>query len=306
MNTFILRWNPAISSYKMEEHKKICEQIKNEVVFYNWSVREWENLHAGDAFALLQVGTENDGIAMIGKFISEPYEGDSWRKDGTKIHYADMQIFYACDLDKKRSFRAVYFEKKFSDIKWHGGHSGEKLSEQVSEELIARIDFALKNTYGFESSKFSDFLKNDNRFLPIDPEEKKQELLSMLAPYNPVVHEGDEDGWDWLWNDGEFAIEIKNPSAETEETSICIAFEDSVDNWFTLYFDDWHETFKMINREYEIFLGRLKSILNNEVYILTAYDKDSGLNTVVSKMLSANGSKVRIAYWNGIKTINND
>ena len=83
MNTFILRWNPAISSYKMEEHKKICERLKNEVVFYNWSVREWENLHAGDAFVLLQVGTENDGIAMIGKFISEPYESDSWRKDGT-------------------------------------------------------------------------------------------------------------------------------------------------------------------------------------------------------------------------------
>ncbi len=306
MNTFILRWNPAISSYKMEEHKKICERLKNEVVFYNWSVREWENLHAGDAFVLLQVGTENDGIAMIGKFISEPYESDSWRKDGTKIHYADMQIFYACDLDKKRSFRALYFEKKFSDIKWHGGHSGEKLSEQVSEELIARIDFSLKNTYGFESTKFSDFLKNDNRFLSIVLEEKKQELLSMLAPYNPVVYTGEEDGWKWLFDEEEFAIEIKNPNVESEEIKLCIAFEDSVDGEFTLYFGGWHEYYRLINCDYERFLNRLKSILNNEVYILTAYDKNSGLDPVVSKILCANASKVQIACWNGIKTIHDD
>lgn len=75
---------------------------------------------------LLQVGTDNDGIAMIGKFISEPYEADSWRKDGSRIHYADIQVFYACDLDEKKFFRASYFESKFPAIKWHGGHSGEK------------------------------------------------------------------------------------------------------------------------------------------------------------------------------------
>ena len=59
MNTFILRWNPAISSYKMEEHKINCKEIKLEPIFYNWSVREWQDLHAGDAFVLLQVG-QND------------------------------------------------------------------------------------------------------------------------------------------------------------------------------------------------------------------------------------------------------
>lgn len=95
-------------------------------MLYNWSIREWQELHAGDAFVLLQVGTDNDGIAMIGKFISEPYEADSWRKDGSRIHYADIQVFYACDLDEKKFFRASYFESKFPAIKWHGGHSGKK------------------------------------------------------------------------------------------------------------------------------------------------------------------------------------
>jgi|GEM_PF-5930898 hypothetical protein len=302
MNTFILRWNPAISSYKMEEHKKVCSQIANEPTFYNWSVREWQDLHAGDAFVLLQVGTDNDGIAMIGKFISEAYEEDSWRNDGTKIHYADMQIFYACDLNEKKSFRATYFEKTFPGIKWHGGHSGEKLSEQDSEKLISRIDFAMKNTYGFESTSFSYFLQNDNRFLPINAEKKKAELLSLLAPYNPVVHTGEEDGWDWLFDDGEFAIEIKNPVAESEETSLCIAFEDSVDKQFTLYFAGWHEYFKMTEGDYERFLGVLKSILENKVYVLTACDKAHEGNAVVSELLKADKTTVKISYWDCVKS----
>ncbi len=297
MNTFILRWNPAVSSYKMEDHKKICEQIKREPVFYNWSVREWQNLNAGDAFVLLQVGTDNDGITMIGKFISNAYESDSWRKDGTKIHYADIQIFYACDLSEKRSFNAKYFENKFPNIKWHGGHSGEKISEQDNEKLIDRIDFAMKNTYGFESTNFSDFLKNDNRFLPIYSEEKKAELLALLAPYNPVVHTGDEDGWDWLFDDSEFAIEIKNPCSDSEEDNICIAFEDSVDYEFTLYFAGWHKYFKMIEGDYAEFLKLLKSILENKVCVLNAYDNDSEYDTVVTKLLPANQSKVKVSYW---------
>lgn len=301
MNTFILRWNPAISSYRMEEHKINCKEIKLEPIFYNWSVREWQDLHAGDAF-LLQVGTDNDGIAMIGKFISEAYEEDSWRNDGTKIHYADMQIFYACDLNEKKSFRATHFEKTFPGIKWHGGHSGEKLSDQDSEKLISRIDFAMKNTYGFESTSFSDFLQNDNRFLPINAEKKKAELLSLLAPYNPVVHTGEEDGRDWLFDDEEFAIEIKNPAAESEKTSLCIAFEDSVDREFTLYFAGWHEYFKMTEGDYERFLGVLKSILENKVYVLRAFKESNDIGSAVTELLSADESRVKITYWDNTKS----
>ena len=293
MNTFILRWNPAVSSYKMEDHKENCERIKREPVFYNWSVREWQNLNAGDAFVLLQVGTDNDGIAMIVKFISNAYESDSWRKDGTKIHYADIQIFYACDLSEKRSFNAKYFENKFPNIKWHGGHSGEKISEQDSEKLIDRIDSAMKNTYGFESTNFSDFLKNDNRFLPIDPEAKKAELLALLASYNPVVYTDDETFWNCLLDEYKFAIEVSN-SSDSRGNSICITFSDYE---FTLTFAGWYKYFKMREGSYAEFLELLKSILENKVCVLNAYDNDSEYDTVVTKMLPANQSKVKVSYW---------
>ena len=70
MNTFILRWNPAISSYKKEHHKAICKNIVSGDYFSDWSIQDWEKLKIGDAFILCQVGTEKDGIAAIGKFIS--------------------------------------------------------------------------------------------------------------------------------------------------------------------------------------------------------------------------------------------
>ena len=116
MNTFILRWNPKISSHKMKQHKEFCEKIIDGSIFYAWSVQEWRKVKPGDAFVLLKVGTKNDGIAMIGKFITKSYSAESWRKDGTMEHYADIQIFFACDPTKKKSFRSIYFENKFPEI----------------------------------------------------------------------------------------------------------------------------------------------------------------------------------------------
>ena len=146
MNTFILRWNPAISSYKMKSHLDIVSHARKKQFpnNFNWSVREWENLKKGDAFILLQVGTDADGIAMIGRFISSPYEEESWRGDGRKVHYADMEVYDAFDLSEQKEFRAAEFEKDFPKIKWHGGHSGEELDEKTAKKLFSKIYSSLK------------------------------------------------------------------------------------------------------------------------------------------------------------------
>lgn len=73
MNTYILRWNPAISSYKKKAHLNLISHLKKGQLptQFDWSVREWEKLKKDDFFILQQVGTENDGIAMIGKFAGQ-------------------------------------------------------------------------------------------------------------------------------------------------------------------------------------------------------------------------------------------
>ena len=67
MNTFLLLWNPAISSYTIDR----CEEefdfkeatlgdfIDDEQYFpwdLNWSVWEWDKARKGDRFFMLRVG----------------------------------------------------------------------------------------------------------------------------------------------------------------------------------------------------------------------------------------------------------
>ena len=213
MNTFILRWNPAISSYKINSHLDIVSHVRK-MQFpnnFNWSVREWENLKKGDTFILLQVGTDADGIAMIGRFISSPYEEESWRGDGSKVHYADMEIFDAFDLSEQKEFRTAEFEKDFPKIKWHGGHSGEELDEKTSKKLFSKIYSSLKVQKNWHLNSDKDIiLKNapddgkillgfKKRFLS---DKTKDNLLSLLffmkdievfVPMNTIVDAEDEN-----------------------------------------------------------------------------------------------------------------
>ena len=85
MNTFLLLWNPAISSYTIDR----CEEefdfkeatlgdfIDDEQYFswdLNWSIMEWEKAHKGDRFFMLRVGEgQPNGIVMSGRFSSNPY-----------------------------------------------------------------------------------------------------------------------------------------------------------------------------------------------------------------------------------------
>ena len=141
MNTYILRWNPSISSYTIERHLEIISHIdKGEYPsFFNWSIFEWEKLKAGDIFILLQVGTDCDGIAMIGKFSGKPYEADSWRNDGTKIHYANMNILDAFNLMDEIGLLSYNFEEDFPEIDWHSGHSGTLVEPKVAKKLIETL-----------------------------------------------------------------------------------------------------------------------------------------------------------------------
>ena len=88
---------------------------------------------------------------LIRKLISEAYEDESWRKDGEKYHYADMMIFDAYDLSKEKNMRAENFEKNIF-IKWHGGHSGELLKDDIARALIGKLKEANKDSKRWEDT----------------------------------------------------------------------------------------------------------------------------------------------------------
>lgn len=169
MSVYILCWNPAISSYKMERHLDIVSHVKRGEYpdQFDWSVREWEELKPNDMFVLLQVGTDNDGVAIVGKFIAEAYEDACWRKDGKTIHYADMKNFDALDLSKETKIRAENFEKDIH-IKWHGGHSGELLSKEIAETLTEKLKQANKDDERWKGNALEDFLNSPIFFIDED------------------------------------------------------------------------------------------------------------------------------------------
>lgn len=265
MKVYILRWNPEISYFKKKNYNYILKMLKKEDCFLDWSVYDWKKVKPGDAVVLCQVGTENDGIAILGKFISKPYERNSWRKDGTRVHYANIHIFTAFDRDIETCLSAKSLESLFSEIDWHGGHSGIVLDTKTGKNLIAEIDKILEESKKTSDTNFSTFLKNDNRFLSIDFLDKKTEILKIFEPYNPVAHTCDEpDYGEWL-DENEFFIEVPNKNSY-EPLTITLS-----DRQITLFWEDWHQHFDSTNYGYEVFLDRLKGILENRYCILKAF-----------------------------------
>ena len=103
MATFLLYWNPFISSYKTDrflqdfafpEGKDVLsdEPGWDRCPDFNWSIFEHEKAHQGDRFIFIKVGSEKPtGIVGVGTFISEPYRDEDWSGQGREIYYMDME-----------------------------------------------------------------------------------------------------------------------------------------------------------------------------------------------------------------------
>ena len=95
MKTFILMWNPAISSYTWDRFKAdqedMCVHEWGQGVG-DWSVWEHDKAEHGDRFFMVKVGEGKTGIVMAGYFYSEPYEDEDWSGRGRQTFYIDLDI----------------------------------------------------------------------------------------------------------------------------------------------------------------------------------------------------------------------
>ncbi|MCM1474958.1 MAG: hypothetical protein NC036_01770 [Muribaculaceae bacterium] len=80
MNTFLLRWNPAISSFKNENLKYLIEHYPFATL--NWSVYDYLQANAWDRFYMMRVGDDCPGIIMGGRFSSNPLKAEDWSGKG--------------------------------------------------------------------------------------------------------------------------------------------------------------------------------------------------------------------------------
>ena len=147
MNTFLLLWNPAISSYTIDRCEKEFnfqdspqgDFIDNEGYFpwdLNWTVKDWETARSGDRFFMLSVGENKpNGIVMSGRFSSNPYVDEDWSGKKRVTHYVDLEFDAAIHPDSPKILSSDILEKHFPDRDWRKGHSGQMLDEETAAKL---------------------------------------------------------------------------------------------------------------------------------------------------------------------------
>ena len=135
MNTYILFWNPAISSYTLDDfQEKLGELEYNDL---NWAVWEHENASCGDRFFMVRCGEGKTGICMSGYFASDPYKGEDWSGKGREVFYMDLDPDVMIDPDYRAILTTEELCRAIPDFDWTGGHSGRLLEAGLAEQLEA-------------------------------------------------------------------------------------------------------------------------------------------------------------------------
>ncbi len=135
MKTFILMWNPAISSFTNARFVNLVQGDEEELYDMNWSVWEHEKLQEGDRFFMVRVKDGVTGIVMAGYFFSEAYEGEDWSGKGRRVFYADMGVQHAIDSTVAPIITTEELMRELPGFDWTGGHSGVVLSEELAAKL---------------------------------------------------------------------------------------------------------------------------------------------------------------------------
>lgn len=146
-NTFILMWNPSISSYTIERFNSDLKDMAEGFFLddFNWSVWDHEQARDGDRFYMVKVGPGTNGIVMSGTFISDPYQGEDWSGKGRTVFYMDMEIEEMIHPDRCPLLTSERLAIEIPDFAWDGGHSGRILTEEQADKLAILWDRYLKD-----------------------------------------------------------------------------------------------------------------------------------------------------------------
>lgn len=170
--TYLLRWNPAISSFKSEFHDDAVKKYDGNWCM-DWSVFEWQDAHAGDSFYMLREGDGvNPGIYYRGYFDSEPYEDDDWRGSGQQRHYVDICCLDGRPMNEGAWITPEQLEESIPEINWRKGHSGELLTLKQADALNRLWDEHGPNSLD-DGTDGTDGLDDDDEEGDEQDEEKK-------------------------------------------------------------------------------------------------------------------------------------
>lgn len=154
MKSFILFWNPSVSSYTLQ-------RLNDDILFnklnddFDWSIRDHQFVHEGDRFFMVRCKNkpvpgklsqwgkqlwepfidDHTGVCMSGSFTSEPFRGEDWSGKGREVFYAKMFVDVAVNPDKMPVLKTSDLEAAIPDFDWEGGASGRLIDEASADKL---------------------------------------------------------------------------------------------------------------------------------------------------------------------------
>lgn len=141
--TYILRWNPEISSWGKDNYRRDYGNGFYDLAFrlpvgMNWSIYEWENLNEGDEFYFFLTG-DDQTAALVGKghFTSKPYKVENWRGGNGRriIRYADFLMKSSFHPDDSDILHVADFRDQIPDYDFGHGHAGVLLEPEIANNL---------------------------------------------------------------------------------------------------------------------------------------------------------------------------
>jgi len=132
--TYLMRWNPTISSFTEKDFEACMENRVHGMFRMDWSIYEWQEARRGDFFYMMRTGDDKAGIVFCGQFLSDPYPDDDWAGSTKRRMYVDM-ICYNAESGSAPHISLEKLQATIPSFDWQKGHSGELLSEEITTGL---------------------------------------------------------------------------------------------------------------------------------------------------------------------------
>lgn len=154
-----LRWNPEISSFTDAEFRegfRLLNRQHSTGLGFNWSIYEPEELNVGDWCIFTRVGSNNvNGVVGIGRFTTRAYEGESWRGDGKRIAYAELEILCFQEPAETGLWTAEELERAVPEVDWRQGHAGVPIDGAAAEKLAKLLVKGLADIRRYNTNKLA-------------------------------------------------------------------------------------------------------------------------------------------------------
>lgn len=184
-----LKWNPAISSYKMMDFlAEMNIALSGGDPSMNWSVWDHEKIRKRDIVYLLKVGYGATGIVAKGKVTSKAYRDDDWSGMGRETYYVDFEPICMVSPDAAPILTSQQLENDIPDFDWRGGHSGLLLTEEQESRLNTLWGNYIKDAFGWRPKSKSPAVFFKSRKKKVPGKETDQELTNLgIALYNAIM-----------------------------------------------------------------------------------------------------------------------